>query len=166
MAYPPSSLSSSTIWLGGFLLTVGVSGGGTWTSSAIRESGCVIMKMIRSTSRMSIIGTTLGSDERPPRTSPLAPAISVLLLLFGCEQAAGLGLGNRSHHTDTRPPRRFHSLLHLAVLELIVRLEVQDLVFGPRLELRPELVFERAAGNWPAVKEVVAGLVDSQHNFV
>ena len=50
------------------------SGGGTCTSSAIRESGCVIMKMISSTSSTSIIGVTLMSDctprRMPPRSSP------------------------------------------------------------------------------------------------
>ena len=41
------------------------SGGGTCTSIAIRESGCVIMKMISSTSSTSIIGVTLMSDVTP-----------------------------------------------------------------------------------------------------
>src|SRR5688572_3164458 len=128
MAYEPSSPSSSTIWLGGFLFTVGVSGGGTCTSSAIRESGCVIMKMINSTSKMSIIGTTLGSFESSPRAFPPPPAISVLLLLG--EHTTGLGLGDRRHHADTSSPCGLHGLLHLAVLELIIRLEIQDLVLG------------------------------------
>src|SRR6185295_13991264 len=131
----PSSASSSTIWLGGFLLTVGVSGGGTCTSSAIRESGCVIMKMISSTSKISIIETTLGSAERSPRAPPPPPAISVLLLLGG-EQTTALGLSDRRHHPDTRSPCGFHGLLHLPVLQLIVRLEVQDLVLGSRRENR------------------------------
>ena len=34
-------------------------------SSAFRDSGCVIMKMISSTSRMSIIGTTLTRPRSP-----------------------------------------------------------------------------------------------------
>ncbi len=41
-------------------MLVDVSTGGTWTSIAIRASGCEIMKMISSTSRMSIIGITFG----------------------------------------------------------------------------------------------------------
>src|ERR671911_2148177 len=126
MAYPPSSFSSSTIWLGGFLFTVGVSGGGTCTSSAIRESGWVIMKMISSTRRMSIIGTTLGSFESSPRAVPAPPAISVLLLLLGSEQAGALGLGDSRHDPNTCAARGFHCLLHRRVPQLIVCLEIQD----------------------------------------
>src|SRR5690348_1153343 len=131
MAYPPSSASSSTIWLGGVLLVTGVSGGGTWTSSAIRDSGWVIMKMISSTSRMSIMGTTLGSAVNAPRASPPPPAILFLLLLLGDEQAGALRLRDRSHHSYACFPGGLHRFLHLRVLELIVGLEVQDLVFGP-----------------------------------
>src|ERR671911_3198155 len=99
MAYPPSSFSSSTIWLGGFLFTVGVSGGGTCTSSAIRDNGWVIMKMISSTSRMSIMGTTLGSEETSPRACPVPPAISLLLFFFGAEQRRLRGgLRDGRHH--------------------------------------------------------------------
>src|SRR5919206_1620654 len=94
--YPPSWVSSSTIWLGGALVVVGVSGGGTCTSSAILESGCVIMKMISSTRSTSIIGVTLMSDCTPP-ADPVVIAMSLLLLLVGLEQADVLRLADRGH---------------------------------------------------------------------
>src|SRR5574339_484056 len=114
---------------------------------AIRESGCVIMKMISSTSRMSIMGTTFGSDETSPRAPPPPPAISVLLLVFGglAEQARlGGGLRDGRHHPHAGPPGGLHRFLDLAVLELVVRLEVEDLVLGPRREDRAQLVLEGA----------------------
>src|SRR3954449_3951309 len=136
MAYPPSSPSSSTIWLFACCCTVVVSGGGTCTSIAIRESGCVIMKMISSTSRMSIIGTTFGSEDTAPRSPPPPPAILLLLLLVlaGGEDARGrlVRLGDGGHHPDAGAPGGLHRFLDLAVLELVVRLEVEDLVLLPR----------------------------------
>src|ERR1700675_75073 len=114
MAYPPSLDSSSTIWLGGGVLVCGVSGGGPWTSSAIRESGCVIMKMISSTRSTSIIGVTLMSDCNPP-DAPVVIAMSLLLLLLlvGAEHHGLARLGDGRHHPHTGPPRRLHRLLHL-----------------------------------------------------
>src|ERR671911_1057742 len=101
------------------------------------------MKMISSTSRMSIIGTTLGSDVSAPRASPPPPAMSVLLLLGRIEQAAGSGLRDGSHHPHPCLPRRLDRFLHLGVLELIVSLEIQNLVLGSAGETGPELVFQR-----------------------
>src|SRR5829696_1507571 len=98
----------------------------------MRDSGCVIMKMIRSTSRMSIMGTTLGSDVSAPRTSPLPPpAMSVLLLSVRVEQARGR-LGNGSHDAHPCLPRRLYSFLHFGILQLVVSLEIQDLILGSR----------------------------------
>src|SRR4051812_20502026 len=144
MAYPPSSASSSTIWLGGVLLVTGVSGGGTWTSRAIRDNGWVIMKMISSTSRISIMGTTLGSAVSAPRASPPPPAILFLLFLLGDEQAGALRLRDGGHHSDACLAGGLDGFLHFRVLELIIGLEVQDLVFGPIAKPGPELVFQRA----------------------
>src|SRR5437879_13670023 len=61
MAYEPSAFSSSTIWLEGFSFVFCCCLGGTWTSNALRDIGCVIMKMISSTSSTSISGVTLMS---------------------------------------------------------------------------------------------------------
>src|SRR5215217_6979509 len=165
MAYPPSSNSSSTIWLGGVLFVVGVSCGGTCTSSAIRESGCVIMKMISSTSSTSIIGVTLMSDCTPA-DAPVVIAMSLLLLFVLTEDHASVRLGDGSHYPDTGPAGGLHRLLYLGVLELIVRLEVEDFVLGPRGEDAPELVFERPVCNRPLVEEVATRLIDAEHYFV
>src|SRR6185503_13820822 len=141
--------SSSTIWLFACWVTVVCSGGGTCTSIAIRESGCVIMKMISSTSRMSIMGTTFGSDVTAPRVASVPPAMSVLLLLFvfvSEQSLLGVGLRDGRHHPHAGPPGRLHRFLDLAVLELIVRFEVEDLVIGPRRVNRAQLVLEGALG--------------------
>src|SRR3954447_16572675 len=107
MEYPPSLDSSRTIWLGGCLLVCGVSGGGTWTSSAIRESGCVIMKMISNTRSTSIIGVTLMSDCTPA-DPPVVIAMSLLLLvLIVGEERRLVRLRNGSHHPDARATSRF-----------------------------------------------------------
>src|SRR6476469_4312326 len=169
MAYPPSSFSSSTIWLFACWVTVVLSGGGTCTSMAIRESGCVLMKMISSTSRMSIIGTTFGSDDTAPRSPPPPPAMLLLLLLvFGAEDAGGrlVRLGDGGHEPGTGAPGGLHRFLDLAVLELVVRLEVEDLVLRPRGVNRAELVLQGALRQRPPVEEVPAELVDPQNDFV
>src|SRR3712207_8007504 len=71
---------------------------------AIRESGCVIMKMISSTSRMSIIGTTFGSDDISPGACPPPPAM-LFLLVFGGEQGSLLSrLGDGGHDPDAGAP--------------------------------------------------------------
>src|SRR5215216_6327599 len=119
MAYPPSSNSSSTIWLGGVLFVVGVSCGGTCTSSAIRESGCVIMKMISSTSSTSIIGVTLMSDCTPA-DAPVVIAMSLLLLLVVAEQNGSVRLRDGSHHPHASAPRGLHRFLYPGILELVV----------------------------------------------
>ena len=72
MAYVPSSRSSSTICADGGVFVCGVSGGGTWMSMAIRDSGCAIMKMMSNTSSTSIIGVTLISEETSPGLLPPA----------------------------------------------------------------------------------------------
>src|SRR6476659_7458195 len=170
MAYTPSSFSSSTIWLFACWVTVVLSGGGTCTSMAIRESGCVIMKMISSTSRMSIIGTTFGSDDTAPRSPPPPPAMLLLLLLVVAlgEDARGrlVRLGDGGHHPDTGAPGSLHRFLDLAVLELVVRLEEEDLVLRPRGVDRAELVLQGALRQRPPVEEVPPELVDSQNDFV
>src|SRR4051794_32204051 len=106
-------------------------------SMAMRDSGCAIMKMISSTSRMSIIGTAFGSAVGARRPLEGMPAMLLLLLAENARQG---GLGNRSQHLDTRAPRRLHRLLDLAELELTVGFEVQDLVPGTRRELRAQMV--------------------------
>src|SRR3989442_8992112 len=65
MAYDPSAFSSSTIWLDGFSFVFCCCLGGTWTSNALRDIGCVIMKMINSTRITSINGVTLMSALTP-----------------------------------------------------------------------------------------------------
>src|SRR6266545_6350089 len=98
----------------------------------MRDSGWVIMKMISSTSRTSIIGVTLMSDWTPLEL-PVLIAMSLLLLLTlvaGLEQPGALGLGDGSHHPHSGATRRLDGLLDPGVLELVVRLEVQDLVLG------------------------------------
>src|SRR5918999_2050527 len=115
------------------------------------------MKMIRSTNRMSIIGTTLGSDVSAPRASPPPPAMLVLLLLFlGGEQGALRWLRNGCHHPHASLPRGLDRLLDFGILQLVVRLEVENLVLGSRSEARPKLVFERAARERSAVEKIVA----------
>src|SRR4026209_330257 len=138
---------------------------------AIRESGCVIMKMISSTSRMSIIGTTFGSDDTSPRAPPPPPAMLLLLvrvLLVSGEDARGrlVRLGDGGHHPDTGAPGGLHRFLDLAVLELVVRLEVEDLVLLPRGVDRAELVLQGALGKRPPVEEIAAHRVDSEHHLV
>src|SRR5918996_695631 len=96
------------------------------------------MKMISSTSRMSIMGTTLGSEETSPRACPVPPAISLLLFFFGVAEQGRLrgGLRDGRHHPHACPPGGLHRFLDLAVLQLIVSLEVENLVLGPGLENR------------------------------
>src|ERR1051326_3077719 len=163
----PSWVISSTIWVDGPLCGA-VTGGGTWTSSAIRASGCEIMKMISSTSRMSIIGMTLGSELTSPDRIPPPPAIVAPLLLPDPEQPArlGLGLGDRRHHPHSRAPGGLHRLLDLAVFEVLVRPEVHDLVLRPGGINDPQLVLERLVRNVVAVEEVAAARVDAQHDLV
>jgi hypothetical protein len=109
-----------------------VTGGGTCTSIAMRVSGWEIMKMISSTSMMSIIGMTLGSALicRPDSTSSCHDA---LLASYGCVEAAlaaRLDLGNGRHHPHPRLARDLDRLLDLAVLQILVGPEVQDLSSG------------------------------------
>src|SRR5215210_2460084 len=154
MEYPPSLDSSRTIWLGGCWLVCGVSGGGTWTSSAIRESGCVIMKMISNTRSTSIIGVTFMSDCTPAEP-PVVIAMSLLLLVLVVrEQGRLVGLSNGSHHANPCSASGLDRLLHSGVLQLVVGLEVQDLVLSPGGEDRAELVFQRPIGNRALVEEV------------
>src|SRR6188472_3613924 len=162
MEYPPPSASSSTIWLGGALVVWGVSGGGTWTSSAMRLKGWVIMKMISTTRSTSIIGVTLMSDCTPPEEAPAVIAILLLLLLvFIAEHDRLVRFRDRSHDPDAGAPRRLRRFLHLGVLQLVVGLEVQDLVLGPGSEDRAKLVFQRigAARQGAPIQEIVPALI-------
>src|SRR4051812_10332913 len=135
-------------------------------SRAFRDKGWVIMKMISSTRSTSIMGVTLMSDWTPP-DEPVVIAMSLLLLLVvGLEQPARDRLGDGCHHPDARLPRRLDRVLDPRVLQLVVRLEVQDLVLGAGVEDRPQLVLQRAIGNRAAVEEIVAGLVDPQNHFI
>ncbi len=52
-------------------MTAAVSGGGICASTTFRLNGWAIMKMMRSTSRMSIIGITFGSEVTWPRPPPV-----------------------------------------------------------------------------------------------
>src|SRR5215204_2966097 len=131
----------------------------------MRERGCVIIKMISSTRRMSIMGTTFGSFESSPRAVPAPPAILFLLLLGG-EQATALGLGDRRHDPDARAPGRFHGLLDRRVPQLIVRLEIQDFVFRSGGEDRAKLILQRSGCNRTLIQEIPAGLVDAEYDLV
>src|SRR5512139_2524191 len=93
-----------------------------------RASGCEIMKMISSTSMMSIMGITLGSEVTWPETFPPPPAMSLLLL--GSEEAAPFGfvLGHGGHDPDAGAAGNLHRLLDLRELQVLVGTEEQDLV--------------------------------------
>src|SRR6476661_856975 len=113
----------------------------------MRESGCVIMKMISSTRSTSIIGVTLMSDCTPA-DAPVVIAMSLLLLLLRVRREHGIlvRLGNGGHDPNTRPPGGFHCFLNLAVLQLVVGLEVEDLVLGSGRIQRSQLIFQSATG--------------------
>src|SRR3954470_5379244 len=118
----------------------------------MRLRGWVIMKMISSTRSTSIIGATLMSDWTPAE-APVVIAMLLLLLLLVLSEHGGLvGLGNGSHHPDPRPPGGFHRFLDLAVLQLIVRLKVQNFILGPCRVRRAQLVFQRPVGKWPPIQ--------------
>src|SRR3982751_6428317 len=120
------------------------------------------MKMISSTRSTSIIGVTLMSDCTPAE-DPVVIAMSLLLLLRVRSEHGGLvGLGDRCHDPDARSASGLDRLLDLAVLQLIVGFEIEDLVLGPCCVRRAELVFQRPAGKRPSIQEVAAGLVDAQ----
>ncbi len=57
-------------------------------------------------------------------------------------------------------------LLHLAVLQLVVGLEVQDLVVAARRVDRAELVLQRRVRDGAAVEEEPARLIDAEDDFV
>src|SRR5882724_2143558 len=139
-------------------------------SSAFRASGCVIMKMISSTSSTSIIGVTLMSEFTPPEL-PAAIAMLVLLLLGPVgrglvEQPAVDRLCDGRHDPDTRAARRFHRVLDLGVLQVVVGLEVQNLVLGPTGEDRAQLVRQRRVLDRAPVQEVLPVLVDAEDHLV
>src|SRR5690349_21112151 len=145
MAYDPSPLSSSTIWLDCCGFDFVCCSGGTWTSNALRESGCVIMKMISSTSSTSISGVTLMSELRPspPPVGPIAMG-SAPLFLF--DERLFL-LGDGADHPYTRLPGDLDGLLDAPKRDVLVRLQEQDLVRGTTfverlvlLEPEPDLV--------------------------
>src|ERR1051325_4841032 len=125
------------------------------------------MKMISSTSRMSIIEMTLGSELTSPDRIPPPPAIVAPLLLPDPEQPArlGLGLGDRRHHAHARAAGGLDGLLDLAVLEVLVRPEVHDLVLRPGGIDAPQLVLERCVRDVVAVEEVAAAGVDAEDDF-
>src|SRR4029077_16796082 len=113
----------------------------------VRDRGCVIMKMISSTSRMSIMGTTFGSDVRvdepPPTDMPMLLALLLLLCLFGGEEPA-VAVGHSGDDPYASRPGDLDGLLHRPVLQLVVGPEVQDLVLFASRVLRLQLVLERA----------------------
>src|SRR3954453_9434459 len=101
------------------------------------------MKMISSTRSTSIIGVTLMSDWTPAEAPVVIAMLLLPLLLVVRNEHGGLvGLGDGSHNPNPRPPGGFDGFLDLAVLQLIVRLEVQNLVLGPRRVQRAQLVFQ------------------------
>src|SRR5436309_15409098 len=111
MAYDPSPFSSNTIWLDGFSFVFCCCLGGTCTSNPLRDIGCVIMKMIRSTSSTSISGVTLISQLSP--SPELVHAIDMatppsLLLLIDCFRAvlaAAIGAAALDEVIDQLLPR-------------------------------------------------------------
>src|SRR3954470_2367874 len=105
------------------------------------------MKMISSTRSTSIIGVTLMSDCTVPDVVPVPMAMLLLLLLLIVREYGHLvRLRDGGHHAHPGAAGRLDRFLHLDVLELIVRFEVQDLVFGPARKARAELVLQRAIG--------------------
>src|SRR6185503_10612928 len=132
-------------------------------SSAFRDSGCVIMKMISSTSNTSIIGVTLMSEFTPPEL-PAVIAISLLLLLGALllgflEQARHGWLRDRRHDADSCLPRGLDRVLNPGVFQIVVGLEVQNLVLVPVSVDGAKLVCQRRILNRPPVEEVLAVLV-------
>jgi hypothetical protein len=90
-----------------------------------------------------------------------------LLLFFGGEQGLlGGGLRDGRHHPHAGPPGGLHRFLDLAVFELVVRLEVEDLVLGPGLEDRAQLILQRPLRQRTPIEEVPTRLVDAQDDFV
>src|ERR1051326_6554172 len=146
MAYAPLSCSSSTIWsLLAACCFFTFSSDGTCTSIAIRFRGICIMKMISSTSRMSIMGTTFGSALKA-----LVSSGSLIDMLFlPSEQGAGfLGrLGHRRHPPDPRLAGDLDRLFDLRIGRLHVRLEIQDLVRRPGRVQLPQLGFQGVLGD-------------------
>src|SRR3954466_15577290 len=109
----------------------------------MRLRGWVIMKMISSTRSTSIIGVTLMSDVTPPEEAPAVIAILLLpLLVITAEHDGLVRFGDGCHDPDAGAPRGFDRFLHLGVLQLVVGLEVQDLVLGPRGEDRAQLILQ------------------------
>src|SRR5215212_7727383 len=123
----------------------------------MRDSGCVIMKMISSTRSTSIIGVTLMSDCTPPEEVP-AMAMLLLLLLVVPEHDRLVGLGDGGHHPHAGAPGGLDRFLHLRILQLVVGLEVENLVLGPGGKGRTQLIFQRAGATsqGPPVKEIPA----------
>ena len=141
-------------------MVCGVSGGGTWTSIAIRDSGCAIMKMMSSTSSTSIIGVTLISDETSPGPPPAAMAMGYSFPVF--RSGAGTGSVMAAMHPHAGAPGHLDRVLHLAVLQVHVGLEVQDLVLGARRVHRPEIILQDRRVDRLGVEEVLPVLVDAE----
>jgi hypothetical protein len=122
--------------------------------------------MISSTSSTSIIGVTLMSDCSAPDAPEVIARALLLLVRVVAEVHHLVRLRDGGHHPDPRAPGRLDRILHLGVLELIVRLEVQDLVLGPGGKDPPELVFQAGVRQRAAVQEILPALVDAQHHFI
>src|SRR4029453_12289646 len=123
-------------------------------SSAFRASGCVIMKMISSTSNTSIIGVTLMSWFTPAEL-PAVIAMSLFLLLGALllsllEQASRDRLCDGRHDADASLSRGLDRVLNAAVLQVVVGLEVQNLVLGPGGKDGAQLVRQRGILNRPS----------------
>src|SRR6476646_12285027 len=92
------------------------------------------------------------------------PLLLLLLVLVRLEQARVLRLRDRGHDTHAAVAGGLDGFLYLLVLQLVVRLEVEDLVLGARREDAAQLVPQGAFGQRPAVEEIAAELVDAQHD--
>src|SRR5579862_5786438 len=168
----PPGWISSTIWSlffgGGSLVGVG---SGSWTSIAFRESGMMIMKMISSTSSTSIIGVTFGSLVSAPRwpvdIAMLLPSFDLVghrIVALDDRSGAGHLFGDHPGHADAVVSGDVNGRHDLAVVQVLVRLEVHDLVLSAGIE---ELLEERRqilVVNRLLVQEVLAIDVDTQHD--
>src|SRR5689334_23379798 len=168
MAYDPSPLSSSTIWLDCCGFDFVCCSGGTWTSNALRERGCVIMKMISSTSSTSISGVTLMSELRPspPPVGPIAMG-SAPRFLFHERRFL---LGDGADHPYTRLPGDLDGLLDAPKRDVLVRLQEQDLVRGTtfveRLEPPGKLFVGDRLRPSAKVEEELLVLIDPEPDLV
>ena len=131
-----------------------------------------MMKMISSTSSTSIIGVTLMSFD-----SPVLPPV-VIAMRFSYGLLAGAVVGNVPRHgrlgagllirdgaddAHAVVRRDVDRVEHLGVVEILVRLDVENLVRGARVVDPLELIRERLVLDRLLVQIVLPERVDAEH---